>query len=239
MIRLLRNFFLKNWTLKLISLLLAFFLWLLLIPEEKTSSEKTLTIPLETYNIPAEMELVQKPAQTIDVTVRAPNRLINQISAANVYAVLNLERASVFQEEYPLNSEMISVPPGAKIVRISPNKVNLKLERTSELLMDVIPNLIGKLQEGYRLEKIDVSPAQVQVKGPESKVRTKEKVRTSPIDISGLTQSIEIEADLILPRPELRLSSLPTRAKISLIIQKATPPPTNAKVQKKSAAESP
>jgi YbbR domain-containing protein len=113
---------------------------------------------------------------------------------------------------------MISLPAGAEVIKISPNKVILKLEMTKEAMLDVVPNLIGKLQEGYRLEKIDVNPARVLVKGPESKIRSKDKVRTSPVDISSLTQSVEVEADLILPKPDLRLDSSQTKVKISLTI---------------------
>lgn len=217
--RILRNFFLRNWKLKLAAFILALIFWLTLIPEEKIFSEKTLTISLETFNIPQEMELVKKPSSTIDVTIRAPNRLINQITSANVFAKLNLEKATLIQEEYPLNKTMISIPEGAEVIRISPNTVNLKLERTKEAMLDVVPNIIGKVQEGFKIVKIDVFPAKVPVKGPESKIMEKDKVRTSPVDISSLVQSVELEADLILPKPDLRLASSQTKVKISILIQ--------------------
>jgi YbbR domain-containing protein len=233
----LRNLFLRNWALKLVAFILALVLWLTLIPEEKIFSEKTLTIPLETFNIPTEMELVQKPSPTIDVTIRAPNRLINQITSANVFAKLNLERATFIQEEYPLNKTMISIPEGAEVIKISPNKVNLKLEKTKQAMLDVVPNIIGKLQEGFKIEKIDVSPTSVLVKGPESKIKEKDKVRTSPVDISSLTHSVEIEADLILPKPDLRLASSQTKVKISIVIKEekeATEPLKKGKKQENS-----
>lgn len=219
-----RNIFFKNWELKLLSLLLAFLLWISLIPEEKTFSEKTLTIPLETLNIPPDMELVEKPESTVDVTIRAPNRLINEISSANVFAKLNLQKAPVFQQEYPLNETMISIPPGAKVVRISPNKVRLKLERTKEVLLDIVPNFRGEVLEGYKIAKIEISPARVLVKGPESKIREKDKVSTSPINISELASSAEFEADLILPRPDLRLASSRNRVKIRILLEEISPP---------------
>jgi len=219
MIKTIRNLFVRNWELKLLSLLLAFILWLSLIPEEKTLSEKTLTIPLETLNIPADMELVEKPDSTVDVTIRAPNRMINEISAANVFAKLNLSTASVFQQEYPLNETMISIPPGAAVVRISPTKVRLKLERTQEVLLDIVPTVIGQAKEGYGVSKIEITPPRVLVKGPESKIREKEKVSTSPIDISELTASTELEADLILPKPELRLASPRSRVKVKIFLE--------------------
>ena len=219
MIKIIRNLLVRNWELKLLSLVLAFILWLSLIPEEKTLSEKTLTIPLETLNIPADIELVEKPDPTVDVTIRAPNRMINEISAANVFAKLNLSAASVFQQEYPLNETMISIPPGAEVIRISPTKVKLKLERTQEVLLDIIPTIIGQAKEGYGISKIEITPPRVLVKGPESKIREKDKVSTSPINISELTASTEVEADLILPKPELRLATPRTRVKVRMFLE--------------------
>jgi YbbR domain-containing protein len=230
MIRFIRNLFFRNWELKLLSLVLAFVLWMSLIPEEKTFSEKTLTIPLETLNIPRDMELVEKPEATVDVTVRAPNRLIDELSAANVFAKLNLAQASIFQQEYPLNETMISIPPGAAVVRISPNKVKLRLERAKEVLLDVVPNIIGQVKENFRVVRVDVAPPRVPVKGPESKVRENDKVTTSPINVSELQGTAEFDADLILPRPELRLASGRNRVKVRILIEEI---PTTDKAEPK------
>jgi len=216
--RLAKNLFVRNWILKLLSLLLAIILWLTLIPEEKTFSERTLTIPLETHNIPSDVELVEKPASAVDITIRAPNRLINQISPENVKAILNLEKASVNQEDYPLNPEMISIPPEAKVLKIFPNKVHLKFEKTKEVLMEVAPVIIGKVQDEFKVEKIEIIPSTVLIKGPESRIRIKDKVRTSPIDISQLSQSAEFEADLIPPKADLRLATSQTKVKIKIIL---------------------
>ncbi len=224
MIRIIRNFFVRNWELKLLSLFLAFILWLSLIPEEKTFSEKTLTIPLETHNIPADVELVEKPDPTVDVTIRAPNRMINEVSAANVFVKLNLSSATLFQQEYPINETMISIPPGATVVRLSPTKVRLKLERTEEVLLDIVPTVIGQAKEGYGVSKIEITPPRVLVKGPESKTREKDKVSTSPINISELSASTEVEADLILPKPELRLASPRARVRVKIFLEEIKPP---------------
>jgi YbbR domain-containing protein len=186
--RFVRNLVTRNRGLKLFSFLLAFVVWLILIPEEKTYSERTLTVPLETANIPADMELVERPAGTIDVTVRASNRLLNEISPASVTARLDLERASIYQEMYPLNPSTIAVPQGAEVVALSPNMVRLKLERTRQMDLEVAPMVVGKVGDGFRIAKIEITPARVPVKGPESKIRTRDRLTTSPIDVTGLAR---------------------------------------------------
>jgi YbbR domain-containing protein len=220
MMRFVRNLFTRNRELKLFSLLLAFVLWLILIPEEKTYSERTLTVPLETRNVPSDMELVERPAGTIDVTVRASNRLLNEIAPASVTARIDLERASVYQELYPLNVAMVTVPQGAEVVGISPNMVRLKLEKTRQMDLEVAPMVVGKVREGFRIAKIEITPARVPVKGPESKIRTRDRLTTSPIDVSGLALSATLEADIILPRPDLRLATPLTRVRVDITLEK-------------------
>jgi YbbR domain-containing protein len=221
--RFFKNLFLKNWGLKLFSFLLALILWLTLITPEKLFSEKTLTIPLELHNIPPEMELMERPLATIDVKIMASKSLINEITSANVHAVLNLEKASLDQEDYPLNKSMISIPSGAEVREIYPSQVSLKLERTREILLDVEANIIGELRKGLKVENVGIFPPQVLIKGPESKVRDDLKVRTSPIDISALTETTELEADLILPNPDLRLASAQTKVRVRILIQEENP----------------
>lgn len=219
--RFFKKLFTKNWELKLISLILALILWLILIPEEKIFSEKNLTITLETHNTPQGMELVKKPLDKIDVTIKAPNRYIDQITPTNVVAILNLENASVVQEDYPLNETMISIPAGAKatVIRISPNTVNLKLEKTKQIMLEVEPDIVGEVKKGFKMGGWRVDPPQVLIQGPESKLKEGYIVRTSPIDISELTLSTKFEVDLILPNPDVRLASSQAKVTVHISIQ--------------------
>ena len=217
--RLLRNFFVRNWALKLFSFGLALVLWLILIPEEKTYSEKTIIIPLETRNIPTDVEIVEKPVPIIDVTIRAPNRLINRIATSDLSAVLDLGRATIYQEEYPLNPSMITVPSGAEVIKILPTQVRLKLEKTTQMDLEIVPTIIGKVGNGLKITKIDVNPSRIAVKGPESRIKSKDKVTTVPVDVTILTQTTEVDADLILPKSDLRLASGQTRVKVRIVIE--------------------
>jgi YbbR domain-containing protein len=118
---------------------------------------------------------------------------------------------------------MISIPPGATVLRISPNKVRLKVERTKETLLEVAATLVGEVKDGFRIVKIELSPARVAVKGPESKVHEKDRVTTTPIDVTELQASTEFEAELILPRPELRLAGTRTRVRIRVVVEEGGP----------------
>lgn len=227
MMRFLRDIFTRNRGPKLLAFFMALLIWLILIPEEKTYSNRTLTVPLETRNVPPDMELVEKPTPTIEVTVRARNRLLNELTASGISARLDLGRATVYQDIYPLNGSMITVPPGAEVVGISPTMVRLKLEKTKQMDLEIVPMIVGKVGEGLQITRIEVIPSRVPVKGPESKIRTRDKVSTSPVDVSNLTQSTTVDADIILPRADLRLSTTLTKVRIQIILEEIAKTPNN------------
>ncbi|MHB8055497.1 MAG: CdaR family protein [Candidatus Aminicenantales bacterium] len=214
--RALRNFFFRNGWLKLLAFFMAFILWITLMPEEKIVSEKTFQVRLEPRNLPAAFEMTERPPASIDVTVRATNRLLGQMTSADVQAVLNLSRANVAQEDYPLNPDIVTVPEGAKAVRVFPNKVRLKIEKSAEVLMEIQPVLVGQPGAGFKVDHVDLLPSKVFVRGPESKIKPQDRIRTSPMDITGLKDLKVFEVDLILPRPELRFATAQTRATVTI-----------------------
>jgi YbbR domain-containing protein len=216
--KLFRNIFVRNWGLKLFSFILALVIWFTIIPEEKLSFERKLTVSLELHNLPSGLEIMDKPPSTIDVTIKAPNRLFDQINPGTVRAVLELRNARAEQTEFPINRNMILIPQGAEVKEISPSQVRMRLERSREILLDVEANIVGQLAEGLELMSVEVIPAQVSIIGPESKVKDTYKVTTSPIDISALIQTTEVSADLILPDPDLRFSSLESTIRVRIVI---------------------
>jgi YbbR domain-containing protein len=209
----------RNWGLKLFSFLIALVLWLTLIPDDKIFDEKILTVRLDVHNIPSSMALVEKPPPTLNVIIRAPKRLIDQFTAANVNAVLDLRGARIDVQDYYLSESMIRAPEGAEIQQIIPQQVKLKLERIVEEMLEVEPDILGELPEGLGVAKIEVIPSRVRVRGPESKINKNDKVKTIPVDISTLTEPTEVEATLILPNPDLRLAASRTTVIVRILIQ--------------------
>ena len=217
--RFLKDLFLRNWQWKLVSLLLAIVLWLSLYPEEKMFSVKTLTVPLHLHNIPANMEVVQKPPATVDVKVRASRRLLGQITAANVSAGLDLSDATVDQVNFPLGPEMISVLEGAEVQQVTPTQVQLRLEALIEKELDVEVDFIGSLPDGYELQ-YEILPPTVRVRGAQNKFKDNFKLKTIPIDQSQLTVSQDREVALILPDQDLSWASSLRTVTIRMLLQK-------------------
>jgi YbbR domain-containing protein len=223
----------RDWRLKLIALGLALGVWLLLAPSQKMSSEKSLTIPLETRNVPPGLEVVERPVPTVDITLRAPNRLLKEIGPSGLVARLDLDRATVLQQEYALSTAMIAVPPGAQVVKISPSKVTVKLEHTASASLEVHATLSGRPAAGFHVDGVEIDPPTVAVQGPESRLKAKKYAATAPVDITGVSQPTVFDADIILPWPELRFVSSRTDARVSVHVAPDQAPAKPAPKRKK------
>ena len=223
----------RNWGLKLIAFALALILWLILVPQDRIISERTMTVPLDLTNIPAGMEIVERPVSTVDITVRGPKRVLNEIGPSTITARLDLEGATVYQQEYPLSRAMITLPLGAEVIEIRPNKVRIQLEKTMEAVLQVRPTVRGQVADGFKLEAVESNPSQVTVTGPESRFKAKDTVTTSTIDISGLNRTTVFEADLILPKPDLRLVSPQAKVRVTVVIEEAKAGESPAPARKK------
>lgn len=219
MIRLLLHVLYRNWLLKVVALVLALVVWLILVPQDKVLSRKTIPASLELENIPSGMEIVQKPPSTIEITVRAPKRLLAQITPATVAVRLSLGRATTYQQEYPLNQDMVTLPPGAEVLDMTPNKVTVRLEKTREAVLDVHATIRGKVASGFRIARVEVDPSQVVVHGPEGRLKPKDTVTTAPIDVTDLRQTTVFDVDIILPQPDLRLVATRTKVRVTVFVE--------------------
>jgi YbbR domain-containing protein len=223
MIRFIRHVVVRNWPLKLLAFFVALALWLMFVPETKVNAEKTLAVRLEVRNVPRDMELVERPTETVDITVRAPNLILNGITPSNVFVRLDLGRATIYQKDFPLGPGMVILPPGAEVVAITPNQVSLKLELAREVRLEVFPVIVGTPATGFRVGRVEVTPNQVLVRGPESKVRVRDRVTTTPVDVTGLSQSAVFEREIIMPKPELRAVSPFGQVTVSVQIERLEP----------------
>ena len=215
-----KEFITRNWALKLLALFMALVLWIILIPEEKTFAEKNITLEAELINVPPDLEVVEKSDATINLKVRARKRLLNDLTSEQFSAQLDMSKATIYQQEYPLDSSIFKMPRGVELISFSPAYIHVKLEKIKKVEMEVVPTIISRPPEGYRIVKVEVTPSRVMVSGPESKIRPRDKVITSPIDASLLTDSVSLEVDLILPRAGLKLLALYPKARVNIEIEK-------------------
>lgn len=123
--RLLRQLFLHNWHLKLVSLTLAFLLWALYTSEPL--AEVGYQVPLEFHNVPAALMLADDVPMQVHVRLRGRSVALRRLTPADLAIAVDLASASVGETLVRLTAHHVKTPSGAEVVRISPSELRLRL----------------------------------------------------------------------------------------------------------------
>jgi YbbR domain-containing protein len=101
---------------------------------------------------------------------------------------------------YRFFSDNIHVPIGVKVQSISPTSILIKLEPIKHRDVPVKLELRGTPPDGYRITHVELKPAVVRISGAETKVDAVTEVSTTPVDVTGIRQTLEREVSLDLMR---------------------------------------
>ncbi len=202
----LRAMLLENWTIKLTSLVLAFFLWLAVRGDRNV--ERIISVALE-IQVPRDMEITNERPSFVEVTVRgAPANIGYGLSGPPAYTI-NLQTAGEGTHEIPLSPGNVRFPAtsGLEVVRINPPRITLVLERTITAEVPVVlPELRGRPAPGFDVYRTSYWPNQIRISGPRSRVVRTKQIYAAPISIAGLSQSLRTFTNLVIEDHSIRPS---------------------------------
>ncbi len=180
----------RNQGLKLVSLLLAFFLWFSINVSER-DAEGSLEVPIRTIHPPAGYLVTNQPSKAVTVKVRGPRTILDGVDERRVGFALDLANAAPGEVRVELNGDMIrpALPRRLNIVGIEPQRVKLRLERLVRRTLPVRPELAGLPPLGYTAEA-SVTPGEVEVRGPASKVEDLKEIKTEPVELRGAPEPV-------------------------------------------------
>ncbi len=205
MLRIIKRFVRKNPMLKLFSLALSAMLWLTIASE--TNSVISRTVPLAFVGFPQNTEITGETATEVTLQLRGSANLLNEISPADVTAVITLAGQEPGPKRFNL-AGTIQAPFGVEVLRIDPPLVEFDLERTLTRTIRVEATVTGNAAEGFAVEEWRVDPPTAQITGPESRVASLVSLPTLPVDISGARSSVRRAVDLHVTDFLVRLASV-------------------------------
>jgi YbbR domain-containing protein len=194
---------LRYWELKLLSLVIAFALWLFVVGGEK--GEIVLSARVEYLNVPSGLMLAGSAPDTVDVQVQGSRSALRRLTSDDFRAQVDAARvgADALVELHP---DQVLAPRDVTVLRVSPARLRLTLEPVATAEVRVVPQLTGSPEPGYGVARVSVAPPTVEVRGPRSEVANRPNVQTSPIDISGVRGPITRRAELVPAPGAVRLT---------------------------------
>lgn len=159
----------------ILSILLAFFLWLYVMGEKNPIQNKDLmNVPVVLTNVDAitQANLVQIPDQTFNVDLTLSGRAfdLSKITTNDIKVIADM---SIGLKKGTNNVPIKIIYPQSRISVIPKNKssfITVKLDALAEKTVPVIINTVGNVKEGYGYTKPVSRPAEVLVSGPSNYV---------------------------------------------------------------------
>lgn len=186
----------KEWLLKFISLCLAILLWYYVGGEDAV--DKNVLVPIEIINMPKDLIISNKFKKEIDVTVRGPRSLILDMGKREFARQVDLSDATPGTRVITIDNKSIPVSRGVQVLRVQPSSLILSLDKLIQKKFTVTPVVTGRVAPDYALKDLRIAPDTITITGPQTVLSQVESLKTTAINISGLTKSVQQQIPLDL-----------------------------------------
>ena len=177
----------RNLSLKLVSTLVAFLLWLVVAGERVV--ERVMRAPVEFQNLPAGLELVGNPPDTVEVRLRGLSGALSRMAPGDMSAVLDLSTARPGRRLFHITASHVTVPYDTEIVQVGPSTLTVEFEMSGIRRVPVEPDVDGRRRR-YEVTDVKSDPETVEVAGPESALkRFRRRLRTGNSHRRNATRS--------------------------------------------------
>jgi len=149
--------------------------------------EMTLALSVRFKGISPELLVVDNPP-VLKARVRGPSRLLKSLKDLHPTHEIDLGSAQLGRAFIKIRVETVKVPHGISVLEVHPASFTIGIERRMEKLVPVVPDLYNDPVPGYVVSAVVASPSSIQLTGPASKLEKISAVRTTPIDVAGLTE---------------------------------------------------
>ncbi|MDO9509448.1 MAG: CdaR family protein [Thermovirgaceae bacterium] len=175
--------------LKVISLLVATLVWYYIAADRGTEVVRTVTVPVEFLNVPADMSVTSK-VRDVDVQVSGTRESASSLSGT-IASQVDLKGLEPGVHREPVHAVL---PSGVRLVEVSPPYVDLELTKMGSRLLPVKLGTPDDLPPGHRVEDVLISPGEVTVKGSEEELALLENVWVLPT-----LDQIQTQNEIVLP----------------------------------------
>lgn len=150
--------------------------------------------------IPDRLDVGPPRLEPSTVTLRGGSSRLE--SVRTVVARVNIDGSAINVDEEVAVEPLDASGTIVAGVEVTPERVRVRITVAPSIetaTLPVRPRIEGEVATGYVLQAVDVDPISVTVSGAETDVATLGLVDTEPIDITGRTGIVEIDAALDLP----------------------------------------
>ncbi len=193
----------KHWPLKILSLIIGVSLWYFVVGEDQI--DITINVPIEVHNLPDDLIIANQFKKDIEVSIRGPRRLIQEMRQANISRPIDLAQVEAGAIVITNDDKSIPFPQGIKVQRLQPTNITLLIDQLFEKNFPITPIFEGTPLSGFEIKSIELDPQQLTVTGPKTFLEQQTALNTVIINLDDLQESTKLQVQLDLSENMLNL----------------------------------
>ena len=218
MIGFFQRYVFHNFGLKVLSLILATFLWFVISRDEQPA-EVAIHAPIVFQHVPDQLEISSESIPEAQIRVRGPERALRQLRMNEVQAEIDLLGVKSGERTFDLTSHQVRHPKGVEVVQIVPSQLHLAFDTRLTREVEIHPRVTGNFASGEQIVKVDADPSRITISGPKHHVERIEAATTDPIDATGTLGSAVFTTNVYVPDPLVQVEQT-TSIRVTVIVQK-------------------
>jgi len=163
-------------------------------------------IPVEYVNSEPGMEIIGS-VNSLRVELSGSARLIRQMSEDQVNVSIDLDKVTEAEKTIKITRKNMSLPPGVRLQSVTPEEVEVVLDRMVRKVLPIQVNWVGKLPENLRLLDAKVTPRQIALTEGSRVINEISTIYTEKISLDQIEKSGTITAKLDISPASLKMDS--------------------------------
>jgi len=197
----------SNWQYAVMAFVMAVTLWYMVTGRERV--EVVGEVRLEFKGIPQNLVVREGLVNKVSVRVRGPKGLVRVMTARDMSYAIDLSNLKRGTNIVPLTAEKLPEARAFEVVEITPSRLTLEVDAIVEKDVPVAVDINGTIPVDMRIDKTEVTPPRVHLRGPESLVSRIDKVKVA-VAAPVLDQAGTVEVQATPTLPEATESAPPT-----------------------------
>ncbi|OAT82363.1 CdaR family protein [Desulfotomaculum copahuensis] len=207
----------RDFSIKILSLFMALLLWVYVTNEQNPLDTRTFNVSLSARGLPAQISVDGLPA-AVSVQVQGTRGQLVGIDAGDFQASVDLSGVTAGDDTVDV---AVNIPPGLRLLRVSPDRVRVLVDRIIEKRIPVVVSLDGTPAPGYNALEPKVDPGTVLAGGParlvqplaravaEVNIQAASGPVTRVVTLSGIPAGVNISSRVA--KVEVPVTPLPTK----------------------------
>ena len=153
-------------------------------------AEMTLAVPVAFDHIRHDLiALHNTPA--LEARLKGPSRVLKALKDRQLSYDIDLSGAEPGPLFIKISPEMIKVPRGVSVIEIDPASFTITIDKRINKIVPIVADLNKDPAPVYVISRVVTIPSMVRLTGPMSVLDKISAVRTTPVDVGGLTEPMK------------------------------------------------